>query len=132
MNNCIECNKKFKSIKSLEYHKMICLYYNYKLFYLNKLELDKEILENIIVYYNSINNKSDIISSREILNNIKLRYILTKETYLLYIYNIFITNQQNYYNKYDIIKIISELIHQPYSTVYNIINIYELCSNRIL
>ncbi len=128
---CVECNKLFKGIKSLEYHKSICLFYNYKDKYLINLNLDKEHIKNIIRYYNSINCKSDIISQHQILKNIKIKYSLDRNNSLLYLYNLFLNNDKMYYNKYDIIMTISNITHYPFDTIYNIVSTYDMCANKI-
>lgn len=129
---CDECNKLFKSIKSIEYHNKICIYYNYKQKYLNSLLIDKEILLDIISYYNSINCKTDIISQHQILKNIKIKYNIVRNNKLLHLYNIILNSNNLYYNKYEIYMCISIISHYSFDIIYKVLSTYDMCNNNII
>lgn len=132
--NCQGCNKHFKSIKSVEYHKKICIYYIYKKN--NSKNIDNNLLNYITKLINTFDLPSqDInrkINKQKILNDIKLLYLLNhKDEFYLYIYNIIDNYLINELVYYDLLKIISEIYNIPIDDIINIIKCINISYNNL-
>ena len=129
---CNTCFKECSSIKSLEFHKSICIYHQYRSKYLSNVS-DNNI-KNIIVLFNGINlsKNNKHISKNEILTNIKLKYTIKSNNILLHLYNIVLQNHLECYSYVDILNVISSITNVQFNDIIDIINTFNKCSNNII
>ena len=130
--NCDNCFKEFSSIKSLEFHKSICIYYQYRNKYFSNVS-DNNI-KDIIILFNSINIKinNKILSKNKILTNIKLKYTLKSDNILMYLYDKILDNQLEFYNYVDVLNIISSITNVKFDDILDIINTFNKCSKNLI
>lgn len=127
---CNDCSKEFSSIKSLEFHKSICIYYQYRSNHLSNVS-DNNI-KNIIILFNSININSKIISKNKILTNIKIKYKMKPDDILSYLYNKISDNLLEFYSYTDILNLISSITNVKFNDIIDIINTFNRCSKNII
>jgi len=144
-NLCIYCGQSFKSINSLEFHKNICIYYQYTLMYTD--DLSNNIIKQIVTIYNllelykldsvtDINSNYDNVSLSKIINILYVKlHVCNLYSYL---YNILcniqgdsdISSLQLEFISYnELISIISKLLNVSTDTFCNVINTYNKCCN---
>jgi hypothetical protein len=122
---CTGCNKKFNSIKSLEFHNKICIYNIYK--NNNNRPIDKQLLNDVAKIINLFNlydlNQYSIIEKNKLLNDIKISYILNnKNEYYIYIYKIVEQIALDELKYIDLINIISNIYFIHNNDILDIIN----------
>lgn len=129
---CDKCFKEFSSTKSLEFHKSICIYYQYRSKYLSNVS-DNNI-KDIIIIFNSINisNNDAILSKNKILTNIKLKYTIKTDNILLYLYNKILKTNLEFYNYSDVINLISAITNIQFNDVIDVINTFNKCTKNII
>jgi hypothetical protein len=128
---CNTCFKEFSSIKSLDFHKSICIYYQYRNKYSSNISNDK--IQDIIVLFNGIDmskNTKNILKNK-ILTNIKLKYTLKSNNILMYLYDKILDNQLEYYCFADVLNIISSITNVQFNDIIDIINTFDKCTNNL-
>ena len=129
--SCNTCFKEFSSVKSLEFHKSICIYYQYRNRYSSNVSNEK--IKDIIVIFNSINitkNTKNTLKNN-ILTNIKLKYTIKSDNILLYLYDKILNNQLECYCFTDVLNIISSITNVQFNDIIDIINTFDKCTNNI-
>lgn len=141
---CNSCNNIFKLNTSYEFHKKICIHYNYNLLFKNYNDelniLSKTKINTIILLISLIDKKfintspSTYIFISNILNNIeyKIKYDkLNDNNNLLQIIYLIINKYNNIitYDKY--LDIISNLLHIQKLDIINVIKLYKKCSEEL-
>lgn len=129
--SCNVCNQIFKSIKNLDFHKKICIYYNYRILSNNNLSNDN--IKIIIILSNIIDSNKDsiaIIDKKNIIDNIfiKLKYYSHNSnisTLLLQLFHLIDINENITYLSY--LLLVSKLININIQEITNILNIYNNC-----
>lgn len=129
---CNTCFKELTSIKSLEFHKLICIYYQYRSKFISNISNNN--IKDIIVLFNSINMKinNTNMSKNKILTNIKLKYTIKQENILLYLYNKILENQLEFYSYTDVLNIIYSITNVQFNDIIDIINTFNKCSKNII
>lgn len=133
-NSCCECFKEFSSLKSLEFHKVVCIYHQYRNSTLYNSNISNDVIKNIIILFNSINLKINDkpLSKKKILANIKMKYRIKPDNIILYLYDVISQNQLDYCNYSDIINLISSISHVQTNDIINIINTFNICSKKLI
>lgn len=130
MISCNECFNKFRSEQSLEYHKNICIYFQYKNKYNNKISV-KNIF-NIVTIFNCINIKSnESILKEHILEKLKKKIESGHNSVFMNTYNNVLENELFYYNYYDILNIIHNITNIPINDISDIITTFNNCKKNI-
>lgn len=132
---CCGCNKKFNSIKSLEFHNKICIYNIYK--NNNNKPIDKQLLNNVSKIINLFSlyelNYNSIINKNKLLNDIKISYILNnKNEYYIYIYKLIEQIKLDELKYIDLINIISNIYFIHNNDILDIINCCKKSYNNII
>lgn len=130
---CNTCFKEFSSIKSLEFHKSICIYYQYRSKYLSNVSDDN--IKNICsmhILFNSMNIKSKPISKNKILTNIKIKYTIKLDNILLFLYDKILDEELEFYSYTDIVNLISSITSVKFNDIVDIVNTFTKCSNIII
>ena len=130
MNNqsCSGCFKEFKSLESLEFHKSICIYYQYRGKYISNIS--NENIKNVIILFNSMNLNIDdqSLSKKNILSNIKIKYSIKSDNIIKYLYNIVLNNTLESYSYIDVLNLISSITYIQFNDIINILNTFNKCT----
>ena len=127
---CSSCGQSFKSLESIEFHKNVCIYYQYKQMYNTDIDaISTGIIMSIVTIYNLLElyklDDNDILTSH-ILNKLQSK-LHTNELYI-YIYNRISTiNNINYISYNELISIISNVLNISTNIFCNVINTYDKC-----
>lgn len=129
--SCSGCSKSFNTLKSLDFHKLICIYYQYREKYM--YNISNENIKNVIILFNSINFKicDKYLSKNIILTNINMKYSIKTNNIIIYLYNTVLNNTLEYYSYVDVLNLISSIIHVQFNDVIDIINTFNKCKKNI-
>ncbi len=130
---CKGCSNNFQSIKSLEFHKLVCIYHQYRIKDAHNIIINNDNIRDVIILYNGINLKlnNKTIKKNKILMNIKIKYSLTSNNLLLILYNNILEQLLEYYNYLDILNLISNILIIPINDIQDIINTFNNCKKNI-
>lgn len=132
MDICKYCFKK-KSIKNLEYHNSICIYYIYNTNY-NKKISNKEI-ENIYYIISLFNlhkyKTTDVIDIKLIIKTLLIKNSFNENLLIYKIINYLLNYRIEFLSYNEILSLIEQLTFYSKNDIINIINSYKICYNNL-
>jgi hypothetical protein len=128
---CSGCSKSFNTLKSLDFHKLICIYYQYREKYISNVS--NENIKNVIILFTSINFKicDKYLPKNIILTNIQIKYSIKTNNIIKYLYNIVLNSTLEHYSYIDVLNLISSITHVQFNDIIDILNTFNKCKKNI-
>ena len=130
---CTSCGQTFTSVKSLAFHKNVCIYYQYNIQYssITGEYVSNDYIKQIVKLYMLLElYKLDSIKDKDNYDNILISFILNKtKNNIMYtnVYNTISQINSEYISCNELISILSKILYISTNTFCNIIDTYNIC-----